>query len=139
VALLGGSLAFYSERGVGSRFYFTIPLAAPGDNSRIRDTSDVLEHFPILELTDRSPVGVPESLAIRLIVAAELHSATALKAAIEDLRQLGPDQHQLAEQLRILTRSFDMSGVQRLLTQRITVSVGDPAASEAHVEPICTA
>lgn len=67
---------------------------------------------PPLALT---AVALPEELCARLIVAAELHSTTALKACLAELRQLGPEARQLADAIRQLMRSYDMDGIQRLL------------------------
>lgn len=64
-------------------------------------------------------VTLPEGLCSRLSVAAELHSTTALKAALHDLRQLGPEAASLAEQIRQRMRSFDMEGIQRLLSRSV--------------------
>jgi len=62
------------------------------------------------------PVLLPEELCARMMVAAELHSATALKNCLQELRALGPDAQPLAERIRQLMRSYDMEGIQRLLT-----------------------
>lgn len=68
-------------------------------------------------VTELHSVEVPEALCARLAVAAELHSSTALKAALHELRALGPGTHPLAEQIRQLMRSYDMDGIQRLLAK----------------------
>jgi len=62
-------------------------------------------------------VELPEELCARLMVAAELHSATALKACLQELRQRDPEAQRLAGQIRQLMRSYDMDGIQHLLTQ----------------------
>jgi signal transduction histidine kinase/FixJ family two-component response regulator len=62
-------------------------------------------------------VELPEDLCARLIVAAELHSTTALKACLQELRQLDPPAQELAAQIRQLMRSYDMDGIQRLLAR----------------------
>ena len=62
-------------------------------------------------------IALPEGMCARLMVAAELHSTTALKTCLQELRQLGPDAARLAEHLRRLLRSYDMDGIQRLLSQ----------------------
>lgn len=62
-------------------------------------------------------VTLPDELYSRLTVAAELHSTTALKAGLQDLRQLGPDAQKLAENIRHLMRSYDMDGILRLLVR----------------------
>lgn len=68
-------------------------------------------------LADLGKVSVPEELCARLMVGAELHSTTALKAALLELRQLSPEAQRLAEYLRYLLRSYDMDGMQRVLAQ----------------------
>ena len=67
--------------------------------------------------TPLEAVALPEELCARLMVAAELHSTTALKACQQELRQHGPAAHRLADQIRLLMRSYDMDAIQRLLTQ----------------------
>jgi signal transduction histidine kinase/CheY-like chemotaxis protein len=62
-----------------------------------------------------APVELPEVLCVRLMVAAELHSTTALKACLQELRDLGPETQPLAAQIRELMRSYDMDAIQRLL------------------------
>jgi len=52
-----------------------------------------------------SEIVLPEELCARLMVAAELHSTTALKAALQELRELGPAACELAGQIRHLMRS----------------------------------
>jgi hypothetical protein len=49
------------------------------------------------------------------MVAAELHSMTALKACVQELRRHGPAAARLAGEIRHLMRSYDMDGIQRLL------------------------
>ena len=71
-------------------------------------------------------IDLPEELCARLMVAAELHSTTALKAGLQELRQLGPEAGQLANQIRQLMRSYDMDGIQHLIA-----SVAHPITSRA--------
>jgi len=61
-------------------------------------------------------VQLPEELCARLMVAAELHSTTALKACLQELRQADPDTRRLADEIRRLMRSYDMDGIQSLIT-----------------------
>jgi len=96
------------ERQLGIRF----ERAEPAADGIIMDT-------PLERVT------LPEELCARLMVAAELHSTTALKACLQQLRQLGPDAQRLAEQVRQLMRSYDMEGIQRLLAR-----VAQPSAAE---------
>lgn len=66
---------------------------------------------------------LPEELGARMMVAAELHSTTALKACLQELRAGGPDAEHLAEEIRQLMRSYDMDSIQRLLTRVTTQPV----------------
>ena len=77
------------------------------------------------------PVPLPDELCARLMVAAELHSTTALKACLQELRQLGPEAGRLADQIRLLMRSYDMEGIQQLLA-RVTTPAS--SASQTRLE-----
>lgn len=68
-------------------------------------------------------IHLSEELSARLMVAAELHSTTALKACLQELRASGPEAEPLAEEIRQLMRSYDMEGIQRLLTRVTTGAV----------------
>jgi CheY-like chemotaxis protein len=85
-----------------------------------------------LPATELASISLPEELCARLMVGAELHSTTALKAALQDLRQLGPDACRLAEHIRQLMRSYDMDGVQRLLARVAVPGSFTPLASSHH-------
>jgi len=87
------------ERWLGVRFE---RAEAPGESVAV---------LPLERLT------LPDELYARLMVAAELHSTTALKCGLQELRQLGPEPSRLADQIRLLMRSYDMDGIQRLLAQ----------------------
>jgi len=76
------------------------------------EISSELQSKPIAPL---ERVTLPGELCARLMVATELHSTTALKACLKELRGLGPNATRLAEEIRQLMRSYDMDGVQRLL------------------------
>ena len=65
-------------------------------------------------------VTLPEDLLGRLTVAAELHSTTALKAGLAELRDHGPEARVLAELIRHRMRSYDMDEILRLLTEAAT-------------------
>jgi CheY-like chemotaxis protein len=77
------------------------------------------------------PVALPEELCARLMVAAELHSTTTLKACLQELRQLGPATQRLADQIRLLMRSYDMDGIQRLLSQVALPSAAEIPSSDS--------
>ena len=51
------------------------------------------------------------------MVAAELHSLTALKSALQELAELGPDALTLTEHLRHMMRSYDMEAIQRTVSE----------------------
>jgi CheY-like chemotaxis protein len=93
--------------------------------------------LPVTEAEFQAPweagqLPLPEELYARLATAAELHSTTALKACLLELRQLGPEPGKLAEQIRQLMRSYDMDGIMRLILRASAPahSVADP--SPAH-------
>jgi len=64
--------------------------------------------WPSLWEAGRLPVW-PEELCARLATAAELHSTTVVEILPIELRQLGPGAEQLAEHIRHLMRSYDMT------------------------------
>jgi signal transduction histidine kinase/CheY-like chemotaxis protein len=67
------------------------------------------------------PVRLPQDLCARLVTAAELHSTTALKSCLQELRQLEPEAGRLAEHIRHLMRSYDMHAILRLMAQTVTI------------------
>jgi len=69
-------------------------------------------------------------LYARLATAAELHSTTALKGCLQELRQLGPEAGQLAEHIRHLMRSYDMDGIMRLILRAAAPAL--PATTVTH-------
>ncbi len=76
---------------------------------------------PAQEATfDLAQVALPEELATRLVMAAELHSATVLKQCLIEVEQTGPGGERLASHLRDFLASYDMATIQRLAAQ-ITV------------------
>jgi CheY-like chemotaxis protein len=77
-----------------------------------------------------APLPVSEDLYARLATAAELHSTTALKACLLELRQLGPEAGRLAEHIRHLMRSYDMDGILHLIMRAAA-----PVRAEALVPP----
>lgn len=86
----------------------------------------------LLHRSDPTPVQVPESLCARLVVAAELHSTTALKAALLELSTLGPEARALADHLRQQMRSFDLDGVQHSLARYVTPGADPLPSSPTH-------
>jgi signal transduction histidine kinase len=141
VELLGGTLALESERGIGSRFFFRIPLAASSE-ARLGNLPEASPggHDPdSLPPLEAASVGVPDALCARLLVAAELHSSTALKAALPELRELGPEARVLAEHLRHRIRCFDMDGVQQLLSRCMVVRAHPAEAGSPLAHEVCGA
>ncbi len=66
---------------------------------------------------DLAEIILPEDLATRLVMAAELHSATVLKSCLVELEALGPGGCRLAEHLRRFLASYDMEMIQRIMAQ----------------------
>ncbi|TDU81242.1 signal transduction histidine kinase [Prosthecobacter fusiformis] len=66
---------------------------------------------------DLSQISLPEDLASRLTMAAELHSATVLKSCLGELEQLGSAGQRLAQHLRGFLASYDMKTIQRIIAQ----------------------
>lgn len=60
-------------------------------------------------------IVLPEELAARLAEAARTHNLTAIKAALDEVRGLGPDGARLAEHLRHLADRFDLQGLRAVL------------------------
>jgi signal transduction histidine kinase/CheY-like chemotaxis protein len=69
------------------------------------------------EIINLSSVVLPEELATRLTMAAELHSATVLKSCLQAVEELSPAGARLAEHLRGFLASYDMATIQRLVAQ----------------------
>ena len=86
------------------------------------DYSDVPAALEILPPWQAGQICLPQELHRRITTAAELHSTTALKICLQDLRQLNPDGPILAEHIRHLMRSYDMDGIVRLICQATTGS-----------------
>jgi signal transduction histidine kinase/CheY-like chemotaxis protein len=66
---------------------------------------------------DLAQITLPEELATRLMMAAELHSATVLKNCLREVEQLGPSGARLAGHLREFMASYDMETIQRIVAQ----------------------
>ncbi|MEO5713401.1 MAG: CHASE domain-containing protein [Luteolibacter sp.] len=66
---------------------------------------------------DLGQITLPQELATRLTMAAELHSATVLKNCLIDVEALGPAGERLASHLREFLSSYDMKTIQRLVAQ----------------------
>jgi signal transduction histidine kinase/CheY-like chemotaxis protein len=66
---------------------------------------------------DFNEIALPEDLISRMVMAAELHSTTVLKACLKELDAYGPHERRLAEHLRGFLRSYDLETIQRLIAQ----------------------
>jgi len=64
-----------------------------------------------------SKVVLPEELVLRLKAGAEIYDMTELNQCLDEIDNLGPDEHQLAEYLRDLVRNFDMDEILRILSE----------------------
>lgn len=60
---------------------------------------------------------LPGPIVSKMVLAAELHSATALNACLKEVEILGPEETRLAEHLRGFLASYDMESIQRILAQ----------------------
>ena len=69
------------------------------------------------ETIDLRQISLPQDLAARLTMAAELHSATVLKGCLAEMEKLGPAGDRLARHLRGFLASYDMKTIQRLVAQ----------------------
>ncbi|MEA3210042.1 MAG: hypothetical protein QOE70_3099 [Chthoniobacter sp.] len=66
---------------------------------------------------DLAQIALPEELATRLMMAAELHSATVLKNCLKEVEQLGAPGRRLAAHLREFLASYDMETIQKIVAQ----------------------
>ena len=66
---------------------------------------------------DLRQLTLPEDLAARLTMAAELHSATVLKTCLAEMEVLGSAGERVAGHLRTFLASYDMKTIQRLVAQ----------------------
>lgn len=98
------------EQHLGARFEFS-------------DPKPLLDDIPRMEL-ERVPL--PQELYARLTLAAEVHSTTALKGALQELREHSEAARQLAEVIRHLMRSYDMAAIQKLLTEKAMPEAAAP-------------
>lgn len=66
---------------------------------------------------DLGSIALPEELVTRLVMAAELHSATVLKNCLREVEQTGPSGGRLAAHLREFLASYDMATIQKIVAQ----------------------
>jgi signal transduction histidine kinase/CheY-like chemotaxis protein len=128
-------------RAAGCVDFITKPIAAEQVQECLRAHLGVeLEFAPVQDASlddplpswEGPPVRLPEELCARLVTAAELHSTTALKSCLQELRQLEPEAGRLAEHIRHLMRSYDMHAILRLVAQATTFDSSLPAVLPHH-------
>ena len=78
-----------------------------------RETPETRE----VEGIDLRAMALPEDLATRMVMAAELHSATVLRSCLLEVEELGATGQRLAQHLREFLTSYDMKTIQRILAQ----------------------
>ena len=79
---------------------------------------------------DFRSIALPEDLVARLVMAAELHSATVLKNCLREVEQTGAAGQRLAEHLRGFMASYDMETIQKIVAQiPIFENATQPSAS----------
>lgn len=78
---------------------------------------------------DLAQVTLPEDLALRLMMAAELHSATVLKSCLLEVEALGVSGIRLAEHLRGFMQSYDMETILKILTHVPVQKTAEPLAN----------
>jgi signal transduction histidine kinase/DNA-binding NarL/FixJ family response regulator len=66
---------------------------------------------------DLAQIVLPEDLALRMMMAAELHSATVLKSCLLEVEQLGLAGERLAVHLRGFAQKFDMETISKIVAQ----------------------
>jgi len=66
---------------------------------------------------DLAQIVLPEDLSARLVMAAELHSATVVKNCLTEVEARGSNGRRLAEHLRGFLASYDMETIQRIVAQ----------------------
>ena len=92
-----------------------------------RATAEDARETPLL---DFGRIVLPEDLVTRLMMAAELHSATVLKSCLREVEETSPPGQRLAGHLREFLASYDMDMIQKIIAQ-IAVApngVAPPAA-----------
>lgn len=103
-------------------------LGKPVQEQQLYDCLQNLLHVEFVEetsgadatpaaLVDLTRIALPEDLALRVMMAAELHSATVLKNCLRELAALGPDEERLAEHLRGFLASYDMETILKIVAQ----------------------
>ncbi len=70
--------------------------------------------IPVLDL---GRIALPEDLVVRMMMAAELHSATVLKSCLQEVEQTGSAGQRLAAHLREFMASYDMETIQKIVAQ----------------------
>lgn len=85
-----------------------------------------VETAPLLDL---GRIVLSEDLVTRLMMAAELHSATVLKSCLREVEETGPSGRRLAEHLREFLASYDMEMIQKIAAQIAVAPNGSTSPS----------
>ncbi len=80
-------------------------------------------------MLDLGRIVLSEDLAARLMMAAELHSATVLKNCLKEVEETGPPGQRLAAHLREFLSSYDMDMIQKIVAQIPVTQGPSPAPS----------
>jgi CheY-like chemotaxis protein len=91
-----------------------------------RQSEAVYGHAHSLDL---GRIVLPEELVTRLMMAAELHSATVLKNCLREVEETGPSGQRLAGHLREFLASYDMEMIQKIVAQIAVAPGGSTPAS----------
>jgi signal transduction histidine kinase/CheY-like chemotaxis protein len=78
---------------------------------------------------DLGRIVLPEELVTRLMMAAELHSATVLKNCLREVEETGASGQRLAGHLREFLASYDMEMIQKIVAQIAVVPDGSAPTS----------
>jgi len=77
---------------------------------------------------DLGRIALPDELLVRLVMAAELHSATVLKNCLREVEETGSAGRRLAAHLREFLASYDMATIQKIVAQIPVASTPAPAS-----------
>jgi signal transduction histidine kinase/CheY-like chemotaxis protein len=112
------------------------PFRAERIYAALRDLLGVeFEYAPAPAASDAAPeldlgsIVLPEDLIARLVMAAELHSATVLKNCLREVEQTGQAGRRLATHLRGFMASYDMETIQKIVAQIPVAGATEPSNS----------
>ncbi len=126
VELLGGALTVESTLGQGARFAFALTL----DPAKCSPVSSEACELSTLNQTsfelNNKIVALSAELRERLLLAAERHSTTVLKACLQEMQSLGPDAEKLVAHLRGKLGRYDMDGLLETLSRSTVATPTEP-------------